>query len=130
MASIFDPTMGILSKSLDLYLLRHNITSDNIANAETPGFKARRVDFEDQLNRTVEAQETGNETLVNQELGAVKANVSEEANSELGNDLNTVDMDKEMAVMTKNDIKYSAASQAITKKMALLKYAISEGGER
>ena len=78
MASIFDPTMGILSKSLDFYLLRHNITSDNIANAETPGFKARRVDFEDQLNRVVETQESGNETLVNQELSSAQANISEE----------------------------------------------------
>jgi flagellar basal body rod protein FlgB len=35
-----------------------------------------------------------------------------------------------MAAMTKNDIQYSAATQAVSKKFALLRYAITEGGER
>ena len=42
MSSLFDQTFDVLSKSLDLHLLRHEVITDNIANAETPHFKARR----------------------------------------------------------------------------------------
>ncbi len=130
MSQLFDSSIGVLSKSMDMYLLRHSVISDNIANAETPGFKARRVDFEAELQRAVTANETAGEDQVFRELSSLQPAVSEEMGSERGQDLNTVDMDREMAAMTKNDVKYASATQMISKKFALLKYAISEGGER
>jgi flagellar basal-body rod protein FlgB len=42
------------------------------------------------------------------------------------NDGNTVDLEKEMAALSENAIMYRAALQLINKKMAALKYAISE----
>lgn len=122
---LFDNTTDTLSKSLDLYLVRHSVIADNIANAETPFFKARRVDFEKELQKAVEQTEVG--VVTGRELSSVQPEISQEPFSELGQDLNTVDMDREMAAMTKNDVKYSASSQAISKKFALLKYAIGEG---
>lgn len=126
MENIFDSSMDVLGKSLDMYLLRHSVTADNIANAETPGFKARRVDFEAELNRAVEAHNTGNP---GREIASIEPIVYQDADSGIGQDLNTVDMDREMAEMTKNDLKYNAVTQAVNKKFALLQYAIS-GGER
>ncbi len=123
---LFDKTIDTLGKSLDMYLVRQQLTSDNIANAETPGFKARRVDFEAELQKAVEASDFEN-TDGTRELASVKPFIYEEPHSEVGQDLNTVDMDKEMSELTKNDVKYSAATQAVTKKFALLKYAIGEG---
>jgi flagellar basal-body rod protein FlgB len=122
---LFDKTIDVLDKSLDLYLLRQQVISDNIANAETPYFKARRVDFESELQRAVEESETG----AGRDISSVGPRIYEDPYSETGQDLNTVDMDREMAEMSKNDVKYSATTQAITKKFALLKYAISEGGK-
>ena len=130
MSSLFDSTIGVLGKSMDMYLLRHSVISDNIANAETPFFKARRVDFESELQRAVDANDLGGEDAVLREVASLKAQVSEEIDSEKGQDLNTVDMDKEMSALTKNDVKYSTASQMVSKKFALLKYAISEGSDR
>lgn len=130
MSSLFDSTLGVLSKSMDMYLLRHSVIADNIANAETPFFKARRVDFEDELQRAVDANTLAGDEAVTRSLSSVDAVVSEEQNSEKGQDLNTVDMDKEMSSLTKNDVKYSSASHMVSKKFALLKYAISEGSER
>lgn len=130
MANLFDPTLGVLAKSMDMYLLRHAVITDNIANAETPFFKARRVDFESELQRAVEANQFSGEEEVSRSIASVSPAVSQEQNSEAGQDLNTVDMDREMAALTKNDIKYSSASQMVAKKFALLKYAVSEGGER
>lgn len=122
MSNLFDGNFDVLSKSLDLHLLRHSLISDNIANAETPHFKARRVDFEGQLQKAIDGPTN--------EIASVRPNIYEDAESEVGQDLNTVDMDREMAEMTKNDVKYSALTQAISKKFALLQYAIQDGGSR
>ena len=128
MANLFDKTFDALGKSLDMHLLRHEVIADNIANAETPGFKARRVDFENELSRAVEATDGG--ASGTRDIASVSANIFEDEKSEKGQDLNTVDMDREMSAMTKNDIQYSALAQAVSKKFALLRYAISEGTDR
>jgi flagellar basal-body rod protein FlgB len=122
--TLFDKTIDTLSKSLDLQLVRQTVISDNIANAETPGFKARRVDFEGELQRAVTAVETG---AIGPEIQEVQATITQDPHSELGQDLNTVDMDREMAAMTKNDIQYSAGTQLLNKKYVFLNYAIGEG---
>lgn len=121
---LFDKTIDTLSKNLDLLQVRQATISDNIANSETPGFKARRVEFENELARAVDQS---SEADVTGEIEDVRPRIVEDPRSELGLDLNTVDMDREMAELTKTDLKYSAASQAITKKFSLLKYAINEG---
>lgn len=121
---LFDKTIDTISKSLDLHLQRHAIIADNIANAETPFFKARRVDFESELQKAVD------ESVVipgMNDVQSVEGRISQEPFSEVGQDLNTVDMDREMAAMNKNDVKYSANSQALSRKFLLLKYAIGEG---
>jgi flagellar basal-body rod protein FlgB len=126
MAVLFDNTIDVLSKSLDMYLVRQGITADNIANVETPGFKARTVEFEKMMQDAVDGEERGIDTNV----AGIMPNIVEDQGTGIGQDLNTVDMDKEMAEMTKNDVKYSAATQAVSKKFALLRYAISEGGDK
>ena len=126
MSSIFDGSMGVLEKALDLYLTRHAVISDNIANAETPFYKARRVSFEEELQNVVEQKGTNASV---RDFGGVSSHIFQDPDSEMGQDLNTVDMDREMAMLTKNDIQYSAATQAISKRFALLKYVVN-GGDR
>lgn len=128
MSTLFDLSTRSLEKSMDLYLTRHNVIADNIANAETPYYKARQVDFESELQRAVAAEEAGLGGATG--IDSVKANITQDLESEMGQDLNSVDMDREMAKMTKNDVQYTAASQMISKKFALLKYAISGGTDR
>ena len=45
MSGLFDKTTDGLAASLNFRLIRNNVTSANIANAETPGYKAQKVDF-------------------------------------------------------------------------------------
>ena len=125
MANLFEKDIDVLSKALDLYLARQSVIADNIANAETPGYKARRLDFETELQRAVEAQE--NPAFPARDISSITPTLYQDPESERGQDLNTVDMDREMAEMTKNDLRYSAATNAISRKFALLKYSISGG---
>jgi flagellar basal-body rod protein FlgB len=127
MDSLFDKNFDVIGKSMDMYLLRHQITADNIANAETPFYKARRVDFENALQSAVDNADAGLDTSAHA-IANMSPVIFEDPEAEVGQDLNTVDMDREMASMTKNDVKYSAAAEAITKKFAILRYAIQEGG--
>ena len=119
---LFDKTIDALSQSLDLQLMRHSVITDNIANAETPGFKARRVEFENELQAAVdESDENGGD------VPQVTPEIFQDPDSGIGQDLNTVDMDREMAKLTKTEVLYSAETQAVSQKFALLKYAIGEG---
>lgn len=125
MSAIFDKTVNVLSASMDMYLLRHSIINDNIANAETPGYKSRRVDFESELRRQIAENNDGvTEKL---KLGEMRPKVFEDPLAQVGLDRNSVDMEREMAQLSKNEIKYNATTQAISKKFTLLKAAIGGG---
>lgn len=127
MSTIFDTSTEVLEKSLDFYSLRQSIIADNIANAETPFYKARQVEFEADLASAIQAEASG---LGGDAIENLQPRVVQDIHSEIGQDRNTVDMDREMARMTRNDIQYQATSQAISKKFAMLKYAISEGTDK
>ena len=48
---IFQRLTAILQKGIELSWLRQNLISANIANAETPGYKPREIDFEGEMKR-------------------------------------------------------------------------------
>lgn len=132
MSSLFDKTTDALATSLAMRQIRHNVTSANIANAETPNYHAKKVDFEDALARALDID--GNNSLSTSHgehfaVGgkpSVEPGIYENPEVALNNDGNTVDMEKEMSALAENSILYKSALQLINKKMAAMKYAISE----
>ncbi len=136
MSKLFDRTTEAVAKSLDLRQLRHNITSANIANAETPGYVAKKVDFENELTRALQlegvapqtATDSAHKTTIEDAIKRVQADVADNPDINYANDKNTVDLEKEMATLAENSIIYKAAIELIKKKMAALKYSANEGG--
>jgi flagellar basal-body rod protein FlgB len=136
MADLFDKTTRALGASVNLRQVRNNVTASNIANAETPGYQAKKVDFEDALARALTTESlTGGESLQPEHfptgpgaLSRVRADIYENPDVVVNNDGNTVDVHREMAALAENAIMYKAAIQLINKKMAALKYAVTEGG--
>lgn len=136
MSKLFDRTTEGLAKSLDMRLLRHNVTSANIANAETPGYTAKKVDFEAQLSRAlqmegipgVESSSPDHFPTVEGAIKKVEADIYDNPDINMANDKNTVDLEKEMATLTENSIIYKAAIELMRKKMAALRYSVTEGG--
>lgn len=133
--SMFDKTTKALEKSLDFMLLRQNVVSANIANAETPGYKAKKVDFEQALSTALKPEGPGKMQATQAQhfpvghnhLHALQAEVYDNPDVAMNNDGNTVDMEKEMATLNENSIRYRAATQLINKKLGNLKYAIGGG---
>jgi len=135
MSNFLDKTTKALGASANLRLLRQNITSANIANAETPGYKAKKVDFEEALSRAIDHEGLGKMHVSDSEhflmgqgaVSRVSADVYDNPDINLSNDGNTVDLEKEMANLQENTILYRAALQLINKKLGALRYVSTEG---
>ena len=127
--------MKALEASLKYRQLRQELHASNIANAETPGYKAKKVDFEAALARALDTDDqlkmnTSDSKHFNVGGGGfnnLQPEIYEDANGIVSPDGNNVDRDQEMAEMAENKIMYDATVQLINKKMGLLKYAIGSG---
>lgn len=134
--NIEDSTLKALATSLNLRQMRQEIISGNIANAETPGYKAKRIDFEEALARAINLDELQNldgDDPRHYNVGGggfdnLQAQVYEDPNGVVSEDGNTVNRDDEMAKMAENKILFDASVQLLNKKLGLMKYAV--GSER
>jgi flagellar basal-body rod protein FlgB len=136
LGDLFDKTTRALGASLNLRQTRNNVISSNIANAETPGYQAKKLDFEDALARALDIEDLGAPKGTVAEhfstgpgaISRTKADIYENPDVEVNNDGNTVNVEREMTDLAENSIMYKAAIELINKKMAALKYAASDGG--
>ncbi len=134
MSSGFDPIMGALNTSLNLRLLNQNVISSNIANADTPGYKAKAMEFEGALRAALgvadglapEATAPGH--IVRSPTDPVNPEIYDDPNGIESLDGNTVDRSSEMAKLAENQLLYDASVEMLKKKLGMLKYAIGEGG--
>ncbi|MBN1836228.1 MAG: flagellar basal body rod protein FlgB [Spirochaetales bacterium] len=55
-SGMFGKTVDLLSRGMDVAVLRRNVISNNIANAETPNFKRTTVNFEASLRRALDSE--------------------------------------------------------------------------
>jgi flagellar basal-body rod protein FlgB len=52
----FGRNLDIITRELDVAVLRRNVISNNIANSDTPNFKRSVVNFESQLKRALDSE--------------------------------------------------------------------------
>lgn len=132
--TLFDSTIGGLSAAMNFRLMNQNVTAANIANADTPGYKAQKVEFEtalrDALNISGRLQMEGSdpEHFTKADPGHIDPEIYENPNGQVHLDGNTVDRNAEQVEMASNQMQYDSAAEMIKRKLALLRYAISEGG--
>lgn len=135
-STIFNFNDRLQMESLNQRLRRSHVITSNVANAETPGFRAIGYDFEEQLqelsgaNTTLPLKTTNPQHRKNaftQADGTVTPDVFVRPSESVSNDGNTVDIDHEMTKMAHNQILYKTAVETITRKIGLLKYAIHGG---
>lgn len=130
----FDPTIGALNTSLNLRLLNQNVISSNIANSDTPGYKAKAVEFESALRDALGVgdrlpmAEGDAGHIIHRSTDSVQPEIFDDPNGVESLDGNTVDRASEMAKMAENQILYDASTEMLKKKLGMLKYAITEGG--
>src|SRR5262245_4182741 len=134
MDSGFDPTIGALNTSLNLRLLNQNVVSSNIANADTPGYKSKAVEFEGalrdalQMGSDIKLKEGDPRHKVHRPTDPVEPEIYEDPNGVESLDGNTVDRAAEMAKLAENQLLYDASAEMLKRKLGMLRYAITEGG--
>lgn len=116
---IFSPVIQGLGQALDLYQARHRVLAENVANAETPGYRARDLDFGSALARAFDG---GDEPGAGDEAEPVV-----DAQAAVKVDGNSVDIDTEMSRLSQNALKIVALSQIVAKKYASLRAVITDG---
>lgn len=134
---LFTQTDRLQMESLNQRLTRQKIITGNVANAETPGFRALGYDFEEQLQALSGSDEPFPMKATQPKHfrdeftevdGTLSADVYVRPQESIPEDGNTVDVDKEMSELAQNQILYRSAAELINRKIGLVRYAISSGG--
>lgn len=122
---LFGQTIGLLQKSLDLRVQNHQAIAANIANVDTPEYRAVHLEFETGLRRALASAKKAGGGV--ESFAGVEPRVIRKSDpSDIG-DHNSVNLDDEMIALAENQMLYDAATQMITKKLGLLRYVILEG---
>lgn len=134
-SNLFGKTTDALGAAIQFRMMKQNVHSANIANAETPGYKAKKLDFEQALSRAVDIYGLGKMSVDHPDqfpvngtsISNVRADVYDNPDVQVSNDGNSVDLEREMAELSDNSLTYKAAIQLINKKLAGMAYAAREG---
>jgi flagellar basal-body rod protein FlgB len=125
MMKIFDTAFGIHEKALNLRAQRMEVISKNIANADTPGFKARDIDFKNVLNNVERAgtMQTTHAKHIGQAANA-GSNMVYTVPFNTALDGNTVDISVEHAKYGKAAAEYQATLRFIEGNIAGVRKAL------
>src|SRR5438093_6670365 len=115
---LFDPTIEGLARTLTLHQQRHEVLASNLANVETPGYRARELDFQDVLKEAFDSGGGG------ERAEGRASTVVEDKTAPRRADGNTVDMDMQMAKLNANGTSYLALARILGRRVALLRQAI------
>lgn len=121
-----DDAMRSARIALEGLARREEMIGRNVANVDTPGYKAMQVDFESALSS--EMKSSGNLRLMLTEdghqassEGSTLMNVTRRAGGSERADGNNVDIDVELAQMTETGLRYQTLVQLVSKKVSLLR---------
>ena len=118
--------LKIHSESLALRSKRNEILSSNIANAATPNFKAKDLDFNEMLNNKMGFGEvnTNSERHFKMSIGPNEQGVKFRQNVTPSKDGNTVELHVEQMQFSENVMRYQSSLEFLNRKIAGLMSAI------
>lgn len=116
---------------LDYSARKQQVITSNLANSETPGYRAKELNFAGVLERELEGSETLRRTrenhIVDTPILVREMEVEERVSDAMGRDGNNVDLDKEMTQLAQNVLKFSVVSRLYQQKIQLIKFSLREG---
>lgn len=119
-------TLDTLQASLTFHRERHAVLAGNIANLDTPGYKP--ID----LQRTTAADGTQLAVTATGHLASVPGSPGvvtqfTDADQTQSPDGNAVQLERELAKIDANRVRYATASELVSRRIALLRYAAGDG---
>ena len=117
--------INVLGKAADASWTRNDILANNIANADTPGFKRKDVQFETYLANAVAGTDSLDETIDNIDLNELNCTTyTDQSNLSYRYDGNNVDINTENEKKKKNQLKYYTLMNSMTQEFSRLKTAL------
>lgn len=135
MQGIYD-SMGInsLAKGMDVASVKNGVIARNIANMDTPGYKAKDLKFFDVMGEVMGegkklplARTNEKHLPLPGEVVDPSAYIYQQNNPSVRNDGNDVNVDYEMSQMAENSIRYNELADITSEQFTKLKDAISSG---
>lgn len=119
-------TMLMLEKSMNFQWTKQNVILDNIANAETPNYKAKYVTFEDTLSQRIQAAAQQNQPLSSMRnvLATASPTVRTDETESARMDGNGVNVTEQQLEMVRNAYQMQYVMNAINSDLSLLRTAI------
>jgi len=121
--------VDLVTKGLDAASLRHKVLSNNLANANTPGFRRSDVDFsnlfEQSVSMPVRKTHPQHITISRRKISGI--HIVQDTATAIRNDGSNVDADREMILLLENQLHYHAMADVITRNLGFLRLVIGEG---
>jgi len=123
-------TVDALQDAMTFHRERHTVLAGNVANVDTPGY--RPMDIE----RVSPSSEPGGVEMARADARHMTAGggtggvttTFDDAGQSASADGNHVNLERELAKMDANRVRYETASELVSRRMALLRYAAADGG--
>jgi len=128
MAISFENALGIHQKAIQVRADRAEVLANNIANADTPNYQARDLDFKAILNNQTDGVLKATATNVSHSATVINpdfaADLMYRVPTQPSIDGNTVDVQEEVAAFAQNTLAYQASFEFLNGKFKGLKLAI------
>jgi flagellar basal-body rod protein FlgB len=111
---MLDSVGASIEQYMNLVSARQKLVASNIANADTPGYQTKDIDFRGELENL---------------MSGSKPNVIEVSGLKNKNDGNNVDVDREARLLAENALRFSVASNLAHSEISTIRTAINEGGK-
>ncbi len=133
MISPWDAGTHLYERALDVRSGIHETIASNMANEETPGYKARQLPFRETFSAILQGKGQLGPTITHhRHLGGIsdENNIFHQTiknDAGAGIDENTVNLEQEMALMAENTLLYMAVNQFLDGRFDSWERAIDEG---
>ena len=119
----FSGTDSYLQAAMSGLAARQRTIANNVANVDTPGFKASEVNFENVLNQAVRRARSG--APMNQSAldASMRMTTLDDATTSRA-DGNNVDIDQQMEMLSEANLNYSALTQVMSTRLGILRGVI------
>ena len=136
MKSLIEPHVNLVGKVMNMQLQRQNVVMGNVANVKTPGYKPRVLEFEDDLQAALNLDSKGKISRTHEkhipggfDMNSFNATWDQELKPRIVHGEDRVNLDKEMATMSKTSLQYNALTTVMKSSFDGIKQIIAEGGK-
>ena len=129
---LFDSLHRGLGSVLELRQKQNALTASNLANVDTPHYKAKYMEFDSLLDQAVGTSDFDMQKTHSRHVSGVNGDVSDPSIHELEPapwvlDNNSVNLETELINLKENSMMFRTVTKGLTKRLSMLKYAANNG---